>query len=84
MIDLDDTSGCPLQPTCVGCNGATELRLETVQTPVGVFCLTLCPECRPADQVASWSFPVVWAVERSLEHCEHLGITADEMAQAMS
>ena len=48
---------------------------------LGVACLTLCPRCAGSDVVPSVS--VGTAVRLTLQHCLHLGITADDIAQAM-
>lgn len=85
MIDLDDVSNCPLAEECSACGGAEfaeELFVATLTSPVGVYCITLCPPCTWRS-TSLGSVPVATAVERSLDHCGHLGITADQMAAAM-
>lgn len=82
MIDLDDISNCPLAGTCAVCGNTEDLDVGTLGTPVGVFCITLCPACVEYDQTPRLT-PVA-AVRASLEHCAHLGIDADQMAEAMS
>ena len=60
--------------------GATrQLEVATYQTPVGVFCATVCGPCVDAGKpppVRSWG----GAVERVGAHCQHLGIDVDQMA----
>lgn len=77
MIRLDDTSGCPTAAECHDCGGAAELGVATLETTVGVFCLTLCDNC--AEQGSAARIGVVKAVTLVLGHCEHLGIDADQM-----
>jgi hypothetical protein len=53
--------------------------VATYQTPVGVFCATVCERCTtPAEAppVRGW----VTACERVGAHCGHLGIDLDQMA----
>ncbi|MET0701697.1 MAG: hypothetical protein ABWY93_18760 [Mycobacterium sp.] len=83
MRSLDDTTGCPLDGTCANCGTAHgELSVCTAQTPVGVYCVTLCPDCLQAGDVG----PILGlpsAVKLAMEHCTHLGITADQMGDQM-
>lgn len=81
MISLDDTSNCPLNESCVYCGTIQELVVATLESPVGVFCMTMCDECGERGRLPG--FPVAHAVRASLEHCGHLGIDADEMAALM-
>jgi len=82
VIDLDDVSGCPLDSSCICCRGTAKqgLRVCTVGSPVGVFCVTMCSACIESDELPN--FAVVSAVRAVLEHCSHLGIDADQMAAA--
>lgn len=82
MIDLDDTSNCPLGATC-SCGNTEELGVVTVGTLVGVFCLTICEACIQFEQDIP-GFSAARAIRASLEHCVHLGITADQMAEVMN
>lgn len=84
MIDLDDTSNCPLAAECAYCGverGADGLAVTTVEAVVGVFCLTVCRDCA-RTRIRS-KVGLVQMVKLSLEHCGHLGIDADEMAALM-
>lgn len=79
MKHLDDTRRCPEAVTCATCEGTTDLAVATVETPVGVYCTTLCGRCGEAGNMPrppSW----VTAINLVNAHCEHLGVTADEMA----
>jgi len=52
--------------------------VATYQTPVGVFCATLCRACVAAGTpppVRSWA-QAAWRVAA---HCQHLGIDLDQM-----
>jgi hypothetical protein len=60
------------------CGSGRELEVATYQTPVGVFCATVCWSCvdaGTAPPVPSWAR----AVERVGAHCQHLGIDVDQM-----
>jgi hypothetical protein len=85
-IDLDETRGCPIAGRCLACGTvdtpANDLGVQTATTPLGVICLTLCAWC--ADDGELPRFGMVECVEWSMAHCDHLGITTDEMAAAMT
>lgn len=81
MNRLDDTGNCPLGEICIFCGTSQELAVATLESPVGVFCLTMCDDCGERGRLPG--FPVAYAVHASLEHCGHLGINADQMAAAM-
>ena len=79
MVNLDDTSRCPVGPGCESCGHLDELVVSTADTPVGVLCMTLCETCELAGIL-----PVFSPAEESarvLEHGEHLGIDVDQMAE---
>jgi hypothetical protein len=70
---------CPRARRCEACGATRLLKVATYQTPVGVFCATVCDRCMAAGNpppVRSWP----GAVERVAGHCEHLGIDLDQMA----
>ena len=76
---LGPAVGCPRAGRCEACGSTRALEVATYQTPVGVFCATVCGACIDTDTappVAGWA----QAVERVGAHCEHLGIDVDEMA----
>jgi hypothetical protein len=80
--DLDDTSRCPVGVRCESCG--TEhgsLEVETARSQLGVMCLTLCRRCAAFDDLMPVS--VGTAVRLVGQHCEHLGIDVDTMAEAM-
>lgn len=81
MIDLDSVEACELAARCAGCAANDGLAVQTATTPVGVVCLTLCPSCTDAGKLPR--FGMAEGVKMSLEHCRHLGITADQMDAAM-
>lgn len=79
MSRLDDISRCPAADSCESCGSGEDLDVATVDTPVGVYCLTLCGECAEDGRLpksAGWSHAInlVWA------HCSHLGISPDQAA----
>jgi len=81
MIHLDDTSECPMAAECRCCGGMSELDVATLESTVGVFCLTICADC--AQQGSVEKIGVVEAVTLVLGHCGHLGIDADQMEALM-
>jgi hypothetical protein len=76
---LGPVDRCPLGDCCEVCGSGHELDVATYDTPVGVFCATVCaPYTTPAKAppVRGWA----QAVERVAAHCGHLGIDVDQMA----
>lgn len=80
-IDLNDITNCPIGFECASCLSQFGLDVAVLETPVGVFCVTLCASCEEAGRLPHLGWAS--AVDRSLTHCTHLGITADQMAIAM-
>jgi hypothetical protein len=81
VIDLDDTTRCPVAANCATCGSPTDLAVATAETPVGVLCLTLCDGCAAAGELhrlSSWSA----ACAAVGEHCAHLGFDVDDAAEA--
>lgn len=78
---LDDTTRCPVGDSCVSCRGTEALSVHTVGSLVGVFCVTVCAPCVQWEDLPNWA--VASAANASLEHCAHLGITVDDMAELM-
>jgi hypothetical protein len=75
---LGPSRRCPRAGRCEACGTTRQLAVATYQTPVGVFCTTVCDSCveaRNAPPVRSW----LEAFERVGAHCEHLGIDLDQM-----
>jgi hypothetical protein len=75
MVNLDDTSRCPVAPECEGCGRLDELAVLTAEMPAGMLCVTLCDDCEvlgvlpilsPAEETA-----------RVLEHAQHVGVDVD-------
>ncbi|WP_103384234.1 hypothetical protein [Pseudonocardia dioxanivorans] len=78
-VDLHDTTGCPLGVRCESCGReAADLTVGTADTPLGVLCLTLCSRCAVPNIAPP--IAVGTAVRLAAQHCQHLGITLDEMA----
>ena len=70
---------CPLGDRCEVCGSGRDLDVATYDTPVGVFCATVCGTCVAAGKappVRGWA----QAVCRVAAHCGHLGIDVDQMA----
>jgi hypothetical protein len=78
-VDLDDMSGCPNHGPCAVCGTEEDVVTSTFETRwAGVFCLRVCTDC--LDTGADVRLDVPGLYERICEHCEHLGISGDEMA----
>lgn len=78
MTDLDDTSHCPVGHRCESCGvESRDLAVETVESRLGVMCLTLCRRC--AKFGGEYPIAVGTAARLVMAHCQHLGIDADEM-----
>jgi hypothetical protein len=80
---LGPTVGCPLGGLCEACGSSHRLAVATYQTPVGVFCATVCRACMAAGNpppVRSWG----QACERVGAHCQHLGIDLDQMGTLLA
>jgi hypothetical protein len=76
---LGPSGGCPLAAGCEACGAARQPAVAAYQTPVGVFCATVCGPCLAAGKAPSldsWA----QACERVAAHCQHLGIDLDHMA----
>ena len=76
---LGPSRRCPRAGRCQACGTTRQLEVATYQSPVGVFCATICDPCVAAGNsppVRSW----LEAFERVGAHCEHLGIDLDQMA----
>lgn len=80
-VDLANTFGCPWRGPCAICGTQDDVMTGTAETRLGVFCLRLCGPC--ADRPIPACRSAVEAMEKVLEHCEHLGISADDMAAVM-
>jgi hypothetical protein len=79
-VDLDDMSRCPVCETCESCPDHHDLTVETVETLGGVLCVTLCRPCWQGRSLPDWSAPA--AAQRVCQHCQHLGISRDDMTVA--
>lgn len=82
--DVDNTELCPLGEKCRECNGTHDLTVATFggDKGMGVFCATVCRHCLKFG--VNWhDIPVIVAFRAVAEHCEHLGIDLDEMADAL-
>jgi hypothetical protein len=75
VMNLDDTSRCPVGRECESCGRLDELAVSTVDTPAGVICMTVCDACEllavlpvlsPAEEAASVR-----------EHGKHVGFDVD-------
>ncbi len=85
MPDLDDTSRCPRGGRCESCaDQADDLAVAAVRMgALGVGCLTLCSRCRRGAASVLPSISVGTTVKLCLQHAQHLGIDADQMAEAL-
>jgi hypothetical protein len=82
-VNLDRTDNCPLGVRCESCGvERDDLAVCTVELDrLGVACLTMCPRCAGSDVAPPVS--VGTAVRLTMQHCQHLGITVDDMAAAL-
>jgi hypothetical protein len=79
---LGPSPRCSRAGRCEACGGTRALEVATYQTPVGVFCATVCRRCLRTHHpppVRSWG----QACERVGAHCQHLGIDLDQMADLL-
>jgi hypothetical protein len=79
---LGPVARCPLAARCQACGTARDLDVATYQTPVGVCCATVCRACVAAGgppPIRSWGQACEWVGE----HCHHLGIDLDQMAELL-
>jgi hypothetical protein len=79
---LGPGAACPRADRCEACGTTRALEVATYETPVGVFCATVCGQCLSlgmAPPVRSWG----QACERVGAHCQHLGIDLDQMADLL-
>lgn len=82
-FDVFSTAGCPVGFRCEICGDATDGMVPvTAITPLGVLCVTACPRCGDSDMAPPVSIGT--AVKLVMQHCIHLGITADEMRDALA
>jgi len=82
-VNLDDVSRCPLGVRCESCGVERDDLLVATATldPLGVACLTMCPRCAGSDVAPPVS--VATAARPVAQHCLHLGIDLDEMAERL-
>jgi hypothetical protein len=75
---LGPSRRCPRAGRCEACGTTRQLEVAAYQTPVGVFCATVCDPCVAAGKAPSmWSWGQ--ACERVATHCGHLGVDLDQM-----
>jgi hypothetical protein len=82
-VNLDDTTNCPRGDEYCVCDATDDLAVAIFATSLGVFCDTLCGECAHAAK-APHIPSATMAIFLVMTHCEHLGITIDEMATALN
>jgi hypothetical protein len=71
---------CPVVPVCEGCGKSPAgLAVYEADTPVGLLCLTLCPDCCEQDNIPHLS--CVETAERVCAHCGHTGRRLDDADQ---
>jgi hypothetical protein len=77
---LDSVDACPVSAACAVCGGRERLRATTYDGEIGVYCRTLCADC-----VVGGQRPQLTPGQEKLAilaHCDHLGISTDEMVLA--
>ena len=81
-VNLDDTSRCPLGRRCESCgDDHPAVAVRTATTPMGVLCVTLCQRCAASGEMPRVA--VSTAAKLVLQHCQHIGVTVDEMGEAL-
>lgn len=79
-MDLRNIEQCPVGARCESCGtGPTGLAVTTADTHAGVLCLTMCPRCAGSGMLPRFGWPT--AVRLVGQHCAHLGINVDRMAE---
>ncbi len=78
MADLDDTSRCPHGDACETCGSTTEFGVTTLDTSIGVYCVTICTRCIDNGKLPRLTIHAT--ALRVLDHCQHLGIDLDQAA----
>ena len=78
MVDLDDTSRCPLDRRCATCSAENDLAIGTAISQLGVHCITLCGTCAERGRLPGMA--ALTAAAAVAEHCGHLGIDLDTAA----
>jgi hypothetical protein len=78
-INIDDTSDCPVAAGCESCGSKDGLAIVTLDSTMGVFCVTICPSCAEDPHYIPSISPNV-AVVRVGRHCDHVGIDLDQAA----
>lgn len=71
-LDLGDLTRCPLGDVCHHCGKGSTLRLTTYETPLGVFCATVCASCLLARRTPD--LPDATVQHRVRDHRDHLGL----------
>lgn len=82
-VDPDDTSRCPTGLWCASCESPDDLAVGSAESPVGIFCVTLCGDCAEAGRLPafrSW----LEAIARVHDHAEHLDCTVDDLTSSRS
>lgn len=81
--DLDSTANCPTGFRCESCGiESSDLAVGTAQFGrLGIACLTLCGDCGSSGVVPPVA--VSTAVRLVGQHCGHLGIDFDTMADVI-
>lgn len=83
-MNLDNTSRCPLGHRCESCGiERPDLAVHTATTGLGVLCLTLCPRCANSGVAVVPPVAVGTASRLVIQHCMHLGIDLDRMAELL-
>ena len=83
-VDVDDVTRCPQAATCERC-GQSDSTMEVVTVDLahlGVACASICQYCLDGDRLPRWDVPS--SVRRIGNHCEHLGVTVDDMAESIA
>jgi hypothetical protein len=75
VMNLDDTTRCPVGPECESCGRTDELAVSTADTPAGMICMTVGDACELLAVL-----PVLSPAEEAIrvrEHGKHVRFDVD-------
>jgi hypothetical protein len=81
MAWMHDTAHCR-EPSCEHCGAKISLVARTVDTPLGVYCTTVCEPCHHAGRDTRPITDFGELARRVPAHAEHLGVSPGELVAA--
>jgi hypothetical protein len=86
-VELGDTRRCTRAGQCEICQGTTSLLVVARDSMLGELCATVCANCLRGLSEGKQRFPNLGCTTAALrvgDHCEHLGIDLDQMADLVA